>query len=185
MPSVILIVAGTAGSGKTTVGALLAGQLRWQFADADAFHPQANIEKMRAGEPLTDEDRMPWLRAVAAWIDERIAAGQSAVVACSALKRSYRNLLLDGRPAAIMVFLDVDHDILRKRLSARHGHFFPEKLLQSQLDTLEQPSPADEPNVRVVTADDPTETADAIIAVLWPCGMPGEPEGGAQARQLA
>jgi gluconokinase len=173
---VILIVAGVSGSGKTTVGALLAGRLRWRFADADTFHPQANIEKMRAGKPLTDEDRMPWLRAVAAWIDERIATGQSAVVTCSALKRSYRHLLLDGRPAAIMVFLDVDHDILRERLSARHGHFFPEKLLQSQLDTLEQPSPADEPNVHVITADgDPAEAADAIIAVLWPCGMPGEP----------
>jgi gluconokinase len=176
MPSVILIVAGTAGSGKTTVGALLAWQLRWRFADADAFHPQANVEKMRAGEPLTDEDRMPWLRAVAAWIDEHIAAGRSAVVTCSCLKRSYRDLLLDGRPPAIMAFLDVDHDILRKRISARPGHFFPEKLLQSQLDTLEQPSPADEPNVRVVTADgDPAETVAAIIDVLWPCGMPAEP----------
>jgi gluconokinase len=176
MSSVILIVAGVAGSGKTTVGTLLAQRLRWRFADADTFHPQANIEKMRAGKPLTDEDRMPWLRAVAARIDEHIATGQSAVITCSCLKRSYRHLLLDGRPAAIMVFLDVDHDILRKRVLARTDHFFPEKLLQSQLDTLEQPSPADEPNVRVVTADDdPTETVTAIIDVLWPCGMPGEP----------
>ena len=168
----ILIVAGVAGSGKTTVGALLAGRLHWQFADADTFHPQSNIAKMRAGIPLTDEDRMPWLQAAAGWMDENIAAGQSAVVTCSALKRSYRHQLLDGRPAT-MAFLEVDRDILVRRVSARPGHFFPEKLLQSQLDLLEPPSPADEPNVHVITADGgATETAAKIIAVLWPTGLP-------------
>ncbi len=101
----ILIVAGVAGSGKTTVGALLAGRLRWRFADADTFHPEANVTKMRAGIPLTDADREPWLRAITDWMDERIAAGQSAVVTCSALKRVYRDRLLVGRPAATMVFL--------------------------------------------------------------------------------
>ena len=94
-----MIVAGVSGSGKTTVGAMLAGRLGWRFADADDFHPAANIEKMRAGIPLTDEDRWPWLQAIAAWMDERIAAGESAVLGCSALKRSYRDLLLGGRPA--------------------------------------------------------------------------------------
>ena len=99
----ILIVAGVAGSGKTTVGALLAGRLRWRFADADTFHPEANIVKMRAGVPLTDEDREPWLRAVNLWIDTRIAEGQSGVITCSALKRAYREDLLDGRPSATMI----------------------------------------------------------------------------------
>jgi gluconokinase len=170
---VILIVAGVAGSGKTTVGALLAGQLGWRFADADTFHPPSNVEKMRAGTPLTDADRKPWLRAVTGWIDDNIATKQSAVITCSALKRSYRHLLLDDRPAATMAFLEVDPDILVYRLSARSGHFFPEKLLQSQLDTLEEPSPADEPNVHVIAADgDATETAALVIAVLWPTGLP-------------
>ena len=174
MRTVILIVAGVSGSGKTTIGAFLAGRLGWRFADGDTFHPAANVEKMRAGTPLTDEDRMPWLRAIAGWMDENIAAGRSAVVACSALKRSYRHLLLDGRPSATMVFLDVNRDVLVDRLSARHGHFFPEKLLQSQLDAVERPaSTADEPNVHVIEADGgTTETADKIIAVLWPEGLP-------------
>ena len=169
----ILIVGGVAGSGKTTVGALVAGQFGWQFADADSFHPAANIEKMRAGIPLTDEDRMPWLRAVAGWIDERIAAGESAVVTCSALKRSYRHQLLDGRPGCVMALLEVDRDVLMKRVSARHEHFFPEKLVQSQLDTLEEPSPADEPNVHVIHEDSgASRTAAKVIATLWPDGAP-------------
>jgi gluconokinase len=94
----IVIVAGVSGSGKTTVGALLAGRLGWRFADADDFHPAANVAKMRAGVPLTDEDRWPWLRTIAAWMDQRIAGNDPAVITCSALKRSYRDLLLDGRP---------------------------------------------------------------------------------------
>ena len=171
--SVIIIVAGVSGSGKTTVGALLAGRLHWRFADADTFHPRANVEKMRAGEPLTDEDRMPWLQAVAAWIDERIAAGDSAVVTCSALKRSYRDLLLDGRPAATMVFLMVSRETLLHRVGSRPEHFFPGRLLDSQLATL-QPPAADEPRVRVLSADgDVEETTEGILAVLWPAGGPG------------
>ena len=170
----ILIVAGVSGSGKTTIGAFLAGRLGWQFADGDTFHPASNVEKMRAGTPLTDEDRMPWLRAIAGWIDENAAAGRSAIIACSALKRSYRHLLLDGRPSAVLVLLEVDRDVLVRRLSARHGHFFPEKLLQSQLDALEQPSSADdEPNVHVIDADgEVSETAAKILAVMWPDGLP-------------
>ena len=135
----ILIVAGVAGSGKTTVGALLAGRLRWRFADADTFHPEANVAKMRAGIPLTDADREPWLHTITDWMDERIAAGQSAVVTCSALKRAYRDELLAGRPAATMVFLQVSREVLERRLLSRPGHFFPEKLLDSQLAALEPP----------------------------------------------
>ena len=110
---------------KATIGALLARRLGWQFADADDFHPAANVAKMRAGIPLTDEDRWPWLRAIAAWMDERIAGNDPAVITCSALKRSYRDLLLDGRPHARMVFLAPDREELARRLAARHGHFFP------------------------------------------------------------
>jgi gluconokinase len=166
----ILIVAGVSGSGKTTVGALLAGRLGWRFADADAFHTAAAIAKMRAGIPLTDEDRWPWLRAIGAWMDERIAAGESAVVTCSALKRAYRDLLLGGRPEARMVFLSVDPAEVDRRLTARHGHFFPERLLGSQLDALEPPQP-DETAVTVVpSGPDPADTVAAIIAVVRPGG---------------
>jgi gluconokinase len=172
---VILIVAGTAGSGKTTVGALIAGRLRWRFADADPFHPEANIAKMRQGIPLTDEDRQPWLRAVGDWIDERIAANQQAVVTCSALRRSYRDLLLDGRPAAAMVFLVVSREVLEKRLLDRPDHFFPRRLLESQLADLELPKP-DERVHPVVSQGDPSETAAQVIATLWPYGVPN-PEG--------
>jgi gluconokinase len=172
---VILIVAGVSGSGKTTVGALLAGRLRWQFADADTFHPEANVAKMRAGIPLTDADREPWLRAITAWIDERIAANQSGVITCSALKRSYRDFLLHRRPAATMVFLEVSPEILERRLMSRPGHFFPGKLLKSQLDALELPTP-DEHVHMVLAEGDPAETAAKVIAAVWPYGEPN-PEG--------
>jgi gluconokinase len=161
----IVVLAGVSGSGKTTVGESLARRLAWPFTDGDSLHPAANIAKMRAGVPLTDEDRWPWLAAVAAVIDERIAAGQSAVVACSALKRSYRDLLLAGRPAVRMVFLDVDHDLLAARLAARHGHFFRADLLASQLADLENPQPAE--RILVLPAvGTPEQIAQQIISRL-------------------
>jgi gluconokinase len=162
---VIVIIAGVSGSGKTTVGILLADRLGWRFADADDFHPAANVAKMRAGIPLTDADRGPWLRAIAAWMDERIARGEDAVVGCSALKRSYRDRLLAGRPDARMVFLAPDREVLARRLAARHGHFFPEQLLGTQLDALEPPAP-DERVLTVVPSDDPAATVTSIIALL-------------------
>jgi gluconokinase len=168
---VILIVAGVAGSGKTTVGALLAGRLRWRFADADSFHPEANVAKMRAGIPLTDADREPWLHAITAWIDERIAAGESAVVTCSSLKRVYRDDLLATRPAVTMVFLQVSRAVLEHRLMTRPGHFFSEKLLASQLAALEPPGP-DERVYTVLAEGDAAQTAAKIIALLWPYGEP-------------
>jgi gluconokinase len=164
----ILIVAGVSGSGKSTVGALLAGRLGWRFADADAFHTAAAIAKMRAGIPLTDADRRPWLLLIGAWMDERIARGESAVVTCSALKRAYRDELLGGRPEARMVFLSVDRQEADRRLIARHGHFFPERLLGSQFDALEPPQP-DESRVTVVPSGlDPADTVAAIIAAVRP-----------------
>jgi gluconokinase len=172
----ILIVAGVSGSGKTTVGTLLAERLGWPFFDADDFHPAANVAKMRAGIPLTDDDRWPWLRAIAARMDERIAAGTSAVVTCSALKRSYRDVLLDGRPQARMIFLAPDHEVLARRLAARHGHFFPAQLLDTQFAALEPPQP-DEHVLTVVPGEDLADTVEAIIAVLWP-----EQEGDYEAK---
>lgn len=161
----ILIIAGPSGSGKTTVGAMLAGRLHWAFADADSFHPPRNIEKMRQGRPLTDEDRWPWLEALGGWIDERIAAGESAVVTCSALHRAYREKLLAGRPDARMVFLLADRETLASHLTGRHGHFFPRDLLDSQLADLEVPQ--GEPNVIVMSpAASPAETAEKIMTML-------------------
>ena len=169
--SVILIVAGVAGSGKTTVGAVLARQLGWRLADADSFHSEASVAKMRAGVPLTDADRKPWLHAITGWMDERIAAGQSAVVTCSALKRTYRDELLTGRPTATMVFLQVSRAVLERRLLSRPGHFFPQKLLDSQLNALEPPAP-DERVLTVLAEGDSAQTAAKIIAMLWPYGEP-------------
>jgi gluconokinase len=173
---VILIVAGVSGSGKSTVGVLLAERLHWPFTDADAFHPEANVAKMRAGIPLTDEDRWPWLRAIADWMDARIAADQSAVTTCSALKRSYRDLLLRERPEATMVFLEAGREELLRRLSMRQGHFFPQQLLDSQLADMEPPE-ADE-HVLTVQADEAgaVRIAAKIINMLWPLGAP-HPEG--------
>ena len=159
----IVIVGGVAGSGKTTVGAMLAGRLNWPFADADDFHPAANVTKMHAGVALTDQDRWPWLRAIAAWMDARIAADGSAVVTCSALKRAYRDLLLDGRPSAWVVFLSVDRTRLADRLAIRGGHFFPRELLDSQLAAVELPQP-DERAVVIEEREGPAAAVDQIIS---------------------
>ncbi|MGY0235294.1 gluconokinase [Longispora urticae] len=161
----LLLVMGVSGSGKTTVGAMLAGRLRWRYAEADDFHPAANVEKMAAGEPLTDADRWPWLEAIAAWMDERRAAGEPAVVTCSALKRSYRDLLRAGRPDVRLVYLRGDRELIAGRLLARHGHFFPDKLLASQFADLEEPG-ADEDPLVVPIEGTPDEIVDRIVAGL-------------------
>jgi gluconokinase len=140
-----VLVTGVSGSGKTTVGAMLAGTLNWAYAEADDFHPAANVAKMRAGKPLCDADRWPWLRAIAAWIDEQAAAGKAAVVTCSALKRRYRDVLLAGRPYVKLVYLDAGRDLIAARLAARHGHFFPASLLDSQFAELEPPQAGEHP----------------------------------------
>lgn len=163
----IIIVGGVSGSGKSTVGALLAGRLGWRFGDADDFHSDANVAKMRAGTPLTDEDRLPWLRSVAAWMDERIAAGESAVVACSVLKRGYRDLLREGRPSVVVAYMQVPRAELERRLTLRHRHFFPERLLDSQLATLELPSEAEKATaVTIPVSGTADQNADRVLAAL-------------------
>jgi gluconokinase len=135
----IVLVGGVAGSGKTTVGQILAGRLHWPFADADAFHTPANIAKMRSGVPLTDADRGPWLDAITAWISERIAAGESAVAGCSALRQRYRDQLIGGHPEVRMAFLELSRELAHARLTARHAHFFTAALMDSQFAELEPP----------------------------------------------
>jgi gluconokinase len=163
----IVVVAGVAGSGKTTVGQALAGRLAWQFADGDSFHPAANVAKMRAGLPLTDADRQPWLAAITAWMDDIIASGQSAVLACSALKRRYRDELIGQREQAVMVFLTITQAQDEARLHARKAHFFHEPLMASQFAALEPPDPA-EPRVYPVptTAGPPGQIVTEIIRKL-------------------
>jgi len=162
LPFMIVIVVGVAGCGKTTVGVMLADRLRWRFADADAFHPQANIDKMRSGVPLTDADRRPWLAAIAAWMDERIAAGESAIAGCSALKQGYRDELLDGRPAARLAYLQVSREVAHARLVGRHGHFFTAALMDSQFAELEPPQESKQVIVLDASAA-PNRLVDEII----------------------
>ena len=132
---------GVAGSGKTTVGQLLSQQLEWPFVDADDYHPKANIEKMRAGIPLTDADRAPWLEALRVLIARWVASGQGGVLACSALKQVYREKLVVG-PEVRVVYLDGSREVLYQRLQSRVGHFMTSQMLESQLGTLEPPEDA-------------------------------------------
>jgi gluconokinase len=170
----IVVVGGVSGSGKSAVGAVLAARLGWAMEDSDALHSPAEIAKMRSGVPLTDADRWPWLERVAAWIDQRIEAGEPGVIACSALKRSYRDYLCRGRPAVRIVILQVDPGTLAARLGARRGHFFPARLLQSQLADLEMPGDGETALVVAVTARAPADIADEIIRRL---GLAGQQPG--------
>lgn len=135
-----IIIFGVSGAGKTTVGNLLARELGWHFLEADDFHPAANIEKMRSGHQLTDEDRWPWLERLRQQIERSLAAGENAVLACSALKRAYRDRLRVSDEVKF-VFLRGDYALVEKQLRSRHGHFMNAALLQSQFDDLEVPQP--------------------------------------------
>jgi gluconokinase len=161
----ILVVMGVSGSGKTTVAALLSRKLGWRFRDADEFHPKANIAKMKSGVPLTDDDRWPWLRAIAAFIDRERARGSYAIVTCSALKRRYRDIIVGKRQDVRLVYLKGDRALVAERLKKRHGHFMPAALLQSQFDALEEPSAVENP-LTVSIDKAPEEVAKRIITKL-------------------
>ena len=161
----MLIVMGVSGSGKSTVGTLLARLLHWEFADGDAFHPAANVRKMSAGIALIDEDRWPWLHSIAAWIDAKRRAGEHGVVACSALRRSYRRVLVDGRDDVRLVYLKAEPAVLHERLRTREDHFMPADLLQSQFDTLEELGP-DENAIEVCADAEPYAIALGVLSAL-------------------
>ncbi len=168
----ILVLMGVTATGKTTVGRLLAARTGWHFAEGDAYHPPANIAKMRRGIPLEDADRWPWLAAIAADIARWRAAGQPAIVTCSALKRAYRDRLRRAGPLHF-VHLTGDPALLAARMAARRGHYMPPSLLPSQLATLEPPQ--DEPDVTSCdVAPPPAEVAARILAEL---GIAEETEG--------
>jgi gluconokinase len=139
----VVVLMGVSGSGKTTLGKMLAEQLGWSFVEGDDFHPAANVEKMRRGEPLTDDDRRPWLAALRRRVDDACSSGENLVLACSALKHAYQDYLERDDPACVRyVYLHGSEELLRKRLAERKGHFMNPALLQSQFDTLEPPADA-------------------------------------------
>jgi gluconokinase len=163
---------GVSGSGKTTVGCALARRLGWHFQEGDALHPLENVAKMHAGIPLDDEDRAPWLRAVAARIDQWRERGDAGIITCSALKRKYRDAIIGDRPEVHLVYLTAPPALIAERLAGRHGHFMPASLLASQLAVLEPPDPDE--NALTVVMDAPVETVvERIAASLIPDDMTG------------
>jgi carbohydrate kinase (thermoresistant glucokinase family) len=156
---------GVSGSGKSTIAAMLAHRMHWIYEDGDWFHPRSNVEKMHRGIALTDEDRWPWLEAIAAWIDATHEAGNHGVVACSALKRAYRNILVGDRPDVRLVYLKGGHELIARRLAARDGHFMPPSLLESQFAALEEPQP-DEHAIVVSISPHPREIVETIVNEL-------------------
>jgi gluconokinase len=162
---VIVVVMGVSGSGKTTVSALIAAALGWQFQEGDDLHPAANIRKMRSGIPLTDADRLPWLQKIAEEIDRWRERSESGVVTCSALKRSYRSIIIGNRPDVQLVYLKGSYELIQSRLAARHEHFMPAALLESQFAALEEPTSEEHPIVIDVGCK-PTDIAADIVRRL-------------------
>jgi gluconokinase len=161
----IAVMMGVSGSGKTTIARGVAEREGWRLVEGDNFHPPANVAKMHAGVPLTDEDRWPWLRAIAQEIDAMGARGESAVVACSALKHAYRNVLIGDRKDVLLVYLQGSKELIAGRLAARRGHFMPAALLDSQFDTLEEPGEDEHPIV-VSIAPSPEGIIDDVVRKL-------------------
>jgi gluconokinase len=163
---------GVSGSGKSTIADRLAKRLGWRYEDGDWFHPPSNVAKMSAGQPLTDEDRWPWLHAIADEIDRACKAGEQIVIACSALKRAYRDALIHGQSDVRIIYLEGTQDLIASRLGARKDHFMPPGLLTSQFKTLEPPDGSENPVT--VSIDAPVETIiDDIIRQLKPA--PADP----------
>jgi gluconokinase len=158
----VLVVMGVSGSGKSTIAEMLARRLHWIYEDADWLHPQANVEKMARGVPLTDDDRRPWLQAVAARIDAFRTEGRRAVVACSALKRAYRDILIGERRDVRLVFLKGMREVVAQRLAGREGHFMQPSLLDSQFAVLEEPRADERPIVISIDAE-PRRIVEAIV----------------------
>ncbi len=156
---------GVSGSGKSTVAGLLAARLGWDLVEGDDLHPPANVAKMASGVALTDADRLPWLDSIAAWIRDHIDAGRDGVVTCSALKRAYRDLLRGGNEEVVFVYLRGTKELIAQRLSARHGHYMPAALLDSQFADLEPPA-ADEPAITVDIGPPADEIVQRVLQVI-------------------
>lgn len=167
MKPLVVIVMGVSGCGKSTIAGLVAERLHWDMLEGDELHPKANVDKMSHGIPLDDNDRRPWLEAIAHWIDGRIQSGHPALVTCSSLKRSYRDILRSQSAKGVVAFahLSGSRELLMERMKARKGHFMPASLLDSQLATLEPLQP-DETGIVVDIGDIPAEEADQVIERL-------------------
>jgi gluconokinase len=166
-----LIVMGVSGSGKSTIAEQLAARLGWAYEDGDRFHPKSNVAKMSAGQPLTDEDRWPWLKAIADEIDRVCATGQRLVIACSALRRDYRNILVHGQNNIRVIYLEGSQQLIAERMGKRKGHFMPPGLLESQFKTLEPPT--DDEHPLTVSIDAPVDIiVDDIVRQLGVTGSP-------------
>lgn len=163
--SQVAVVMGVSGSGKSTIAGRLAAELGWEYQEGDALHPPANVEKMKGGTPLTDADRLPWLRRIAERIDDWRAHGRPGVVTCSALKRSYRDVIVGDRPDVALVYLRGSPELIKQRLAQRRGHFMPPALLDSQFAVLEEPG-ADEHAIVVDIGGTPDEIVREIVAQL-------------------
>jgi gluconokinase len=161
----VIVVMGVSGSGKSTIAGMLAHRLHWLYEDGDWFHPKSNIEKMHHGEPLTDEDRWPWLHAIADWIDATRRSGNHGIVACSALKRTYRDILIGERRDVRLVYLKGEQGLIARRIAARADHFMPPTLLDSQFKTLEEPAP-EERALTVSIVPHPREIVETIVRAL-------------------
>ena len=159
----VLVLMGVSGCGKSTVAGLLAGLLEWDFEEGDDLHPAANVDKMASGHQLDDEDRWPWLAKVAEWIGEHADAGRAGIITCSALKKSYRDVLRGER--VVFVYLAGTREQIARRLAARHGHYMPASLLDSQFDALEPPTPEENSITVEIGASASVET-DAIMSRL-------------------
>jgi gluconokinase len=167
----VLVVMGVSGSGKSTIASMLAHRLHWLYEDGDWFHPKSNIEKMHHGEPLNDADRWPWLHAIADWIDATRKSGNHGIVACSALKRAYRDILVGARPDVRIIYLKGDRELIARRIAARADHFMPTTLLDSQFQALEEPK-ADERPIVVSIAPHPRDIVETIVEKLGVTASP-------------
>ena len=182
-PSVIVVM-GVSGAGKSTIAAMLAVRLGWTYEDADWFHPPANVEKMHAGVALSDEDRWPWLQGIAAWIEATRRTGGHGVIACSALKRAYRDFLIGGQRDVRIVYLKGERELIARRMTTRDGHFMPTSLLDSQFAALEEPTEEERPVVVSIDAR-PHDIIEVIVAKLGIAARGFENERSGRASPVA
>jgi carbohydrate kinase (thermoresistant glucokinase family) len=167
----VLVLMGVSGSGKSTIALELQRVLGWKFQEGDDLHPSANVEKMRLGHPLDDADRLPWLQAIARWIDERLAAHEPGIVTCSDLKRAYRDITIGSRQGVRLIYLKGDAQVIHDRIAQRQHRYMPASLLRSQLETLEEPGPDEHALVVAVHRSVP-ETVLEILEGLAACAQP-------------
>jgi carbohydrate kinase (thermoresistant glucokinase family) len=172
----VLLLMGVSGSGKSTVALELQRVLGWKFQEGDDLHPPANVEKMRSGQPLNDADRLPWLHAVAGWIDAQLAAHQPGIITCSNLKRAYREITIGARRGVTLVYLKGEEPVIHRRIVTRQHQYMPPSLLKSQFETLEEPGEDEHP----ITVPVHGSVAETVIELLTQLASRQQQERGAR-----